>query len=79
MVFWKRILGLAIVLLLSACSIAPVHPALKSAQLPDLIPIRDVVADVSATGGYSVSPDGKRLAWIGTSGVQTALWVKTIG
>ena len=79
MVFCKRILGLAIVLLLSACSIAPVHPALKSAQLPDLIPIRDVVADVSATGGYSVSPDGKRLAWVGTSGVQTALWVKTIG
>ena len=63
---------------LSGCAIAPTHPSLTSAALPALIPVRDFVADRESTGGYSVSPDGKKLAWMGTDGIKPALWVKTI-
>ncbi|MEO6291778.1 MAG: hypothetical protein ABIO88_04070, partial [Burkholderiaceae bacterium] len=71
--------SLAIILSLGACAVAPTHPSLKVAALPDLIPVRSFVADTSSTGGFSVSPDGKRLAWLGSDGVSPALWIKTIG
>jgi dipeptidyl aminopeptidase/acylaminoacyl peptidase len=63
---------------LSGCAIAPTHPSLASAALPPLIPVRDFVADRESTGGYSVSPDGKKLAWVGIDGFTAAVWVKTI-
>jgi dipeptidyl aminopeptidase/acylaminoacyl peptidase len=63
---------------LGGCAIAPTHPSLASTTLPALIPVRDFVADRESTGGFSVSPDGKKLAWMGVDGVTTALWVKTI-
>ena len=66
------------VIYLSGCAIAPTHPSLTSASLPALIPVRDFVADRESTGGYSVSPDGQKLAWMGTSGITPALWVKSI-
>lgn len=68
-----------VVVSLGGCAVAPTHPSLKGAALPDLIPVRSFVADTASTGGYSVSPDGKRLAWLGTDGVSPALWIKTIG
>jgi WD40-like Beta Propeller Repeat len=64
---------------LSGCAIAPTHPSLASAALPPLIPVRDFVADRESTGGYSVSPDGKKLAWVGIDGFTAAVWVKSIG
>ena len=64
---------------LSGCAIAPTHPSLVSAALPALIPVRDFVADRESAGGYSVSPDGKKLAWIGIDGITSAVWVKSIG
>lgn len=64
---------------LSGCAIAPTHPSLVSAALPALIPVRDFVADRESTGGYSVSPDGEKLAWIGIDGITSAVWVKSIG
>ncbi|MEY2953342.1 MAG: hypothetical protein RLZZ401_1429 [Pseudomonadota bacterium] len=70
---------LGVALTLGGCAIAPSHPALVQGGLPALIPVRDFVADRQSTGGYAVSPDGKRLAWIGISGVRNAVWVKTIG
>jgi dipeptidyl aminopeptidase/acylaminoacyl peptidase len=63
---------------LTGCAIAPTHPSLASASLPALIPVRDFVADRESTGGYSVSPDGKKLAWIGIDGITAAVWVKSI-
>jgi dienelactone hydrolase len=72
-------LSIAVFTLVGGCATAPSHPGLADAKLPALIPVRDFVADRQSTGGYSVSPDGKKLAWVGTSGVRPALWVKTIG
>ena len=74
----RLLLSLATVAALGGCAIAPTHPSLKTATLPELIPVRDFVADRESTGGYSVSPDGKKLAWMGTDGITPALWVKTI-
>ena len=78
----RFLLGAAVLIAftqLSGCAIAPTHPSLASAALPALIPVRDFVADRESTGGYSVSPDGKKLAWMGVDGITAALWVKTIG
>ena len=75
----KLLFSIALLTGMAGCATAPSHPSLSGAELAALIPVRAFVADRQATGGYSVSPDGKKLAWIGTSGVRPALWVKTIG
>ena len=75
----KLLLSIAVLACVGGCATAPSHPGLADAKLPALIPVRDFVADRQATGGYSVSPDGKKLAWMGISGVRPAVWVKTIG
>jgi dipeptidyl aminopeptidase/acylaminoacyl peptidase len=76
--FLLSVASLFAVINLSGCAVAPTHPSLTSAALPALIPVRDFVADRESTGGYSVSPDGKKLAWIGIDGFTSAVWVKTI-
>ena len=73
------LLSIAALVCAGGCATAPSHPGLAGDGLPRLIPVRDFVADRQATGGYSVSPDGKKLAWMGASGVRPAVWVKTIG
>ena len=65
-------------LVLAGCASGPTHPSLAGAQLPDLVPVRDFVASRQSTGGYRVSPDGKRIAWFGTDGVVPAIWVQSI-
>lgn len=68
-----------ITLLLTGCAVVPTHTALVNASLPELIPVREFVADRQANGGYQVSPDGKKLAWFGVDVVRPAIMVKTIG
>jgi len=63
---------------LSGCAVAPTHPALVGAPLPELVPVRNFVANTASTGGHRVSPDGKRMAWFGTDGIVPAIWVKSI-
>lgn len=69
---------LATLVAAGGCAFAPSHPSLANAQLPALIPVRDFVANRETTGGYSVSPDGKKMAWVGTSGFSPAVFVKTL-
>ena len=64
--------------ILSGCATAPSHPSLAGQALPALIPVRDFVASTRSTGGHSVSPDGKNLAWFGSDGISAAIWVKSI-
>ena len=68
----------ALVVLLGACSMAPSHPALKSAPLPELLPVRDFVANVDYNGRYRISPDGMKLAWQAVSGLRESLFVKPL-
>jgi dipeptidyl aminopeptidase/acylaminoacyl peptidase len=64
---------------LSGCAIAPTHPSLKTATLPEMLTLNSMVADRQSKVAFSVSPDGKKLAWIGVKGVNPVVWVKTIG
>lgn len=65
-------------LVLAGCASGPTHPSLAGAQLPELVPVRDFVASRQSTGGYQVSPDGRRIAWFGVDGVVPAIWVRSI-
>jgi dipeptidyl aminopeptidase/acylaminoacyl peptidase len=75
----KFLLTIAAFCSLGGCAIAPTHPSLKSAALPEMLTLNSMVADRQSKVAFSVSPDGKKLAWIGTKGVRPVLWVKTIG
>lgn len=60
----KVLLVLAsLALLLSACATAPTPPALRSANLPELIPVWRSVANGDYKGSFLISPDGRHLLW----------------
>jgi len=65
-----------IVLTMSACSIKPTHTSLKNNELPELVPVRGFVANIRTTFNYKISPDGKKLAWVGTANLQRAVFIK---
>lgn len=77
----KRIFTIALLLSsLAGCAIAPRHPSLQSeVAMPALLPIHEFVANTKSNGGYTISPDGKKIAWFGVHGFGPALLVKTIG
>jgi dipeptidyl aminopeptidase/acylaminoacyl peptidase len=75
----KFLLTVAAFSALGGCAIAPTHPSLKTAALPEMLTLSSMVADRQSKGGFSVSPDGKKLAWIGVKDISPAIWVKTIG
>lgn len=71
-------MALALAGALAGCTASPTHPALRDAALPALVPVRDFVANRQASGGYRVSPDGRRIAWFGVDGVVPAVWIKSL-
>lgn len=76
----RCLLWLSISFLLSACgALPPRHPALLDAALPELLPVRAFVANTDYQGGYQISPDGRKLAWMGVHGLGPAIFVKTLG
>ncbi len=76
--------AIATLLLMSAagCSTAPAHPALveagRNGELPPLVPLRRFVANIDDIGGFALSPDGKRLVWQQTVGLDTGLAVRAV-
>lgn len=74
----RWIAALAALVLLGGCTVAPTHPSLREAALPELVPVRDFVANRHSSGGYRVSPDGRRIAWFGTDGTAPAIWIQTL-
>ncbi len=76
----KFFLLLLLAFALGGCATAPRHPALQQAEtLPPLLPIHEFVANTKSNGGYTISPDGKKVAWFGVHGFGPALLVKTLG
>ena len=64
---------------LSGCAISAVHPSLTAGNgMPDLIPVRDFVANRASNFSYQISPDGKKLAWIAVKGVSLHIFIKTL-
>lgn len=76
---WWGCVALAGLVALAGCATGPTHPSLAEAQLPELIPVRNFVASLDATGFHRVSPDGTQLAWKGVQGTRPAIWVRTLG
>ncbi len=73
----RLIFGLLIIISLGGCATAALHPSLKEASgLPDLIPVRDFVANRGSNFSYRISPDGDRLAWIAVEGISLHLFVR---
>ncbi len=65
-------------ILLCACSVAPTHPALRDMNLPPLLPVRTFVTDIDYSGGYRISPDGRRLSWTQVAGTRIGLATRHI-
>lgn len=65
---------------LAGCAINPRHPSLQGAgALREQLPVHAFFANLDSNGGYTISPDGKKIAWAGVKGIGPALLVKTIG
>src|SRR3990170_3114770 len=61
---------------LAGCTAPADHPALKDAALPPLIQAHRFAYHGDVPGGYQLSPDGSKLAWIGPSLIRSALFVR---
>ncbi len=66
-------------LLFISCSIPATHPSLKESSMVEIIPVRKFVANRKGRGGYKVSPDGKKLAWVEVKGTKPTVFYKKIG
>ncbi len=62
----------------AGCIVSADHPALKDAALPALIQAHRFAYHGTVNGGYQLSPDGLKLAWIGPSLMRSALFVRDL-
>ena len=77
---YSVLLLIVLIPILNGCGEQPArHQSLTNSSLPRLIPVREFVANTAYNSGYTVSPDGKRLSWLGVHGLGPAIFVKTIG
>ena len=71
----------ALAALLSGCAAPPTHPSLKSAHeagtLPPLLPMRRFVANANRMGAFVLSPDGARVMWSQTVGLDAGLAMRS--
>src|SRR5712675_2315578 len=72
---WSALITLILAASLAGCDVPGEHPALKQAALPPLIQAHRFAYHGAAHGGYQLSPDGRKLAWIGPSFIRNALFV----
>jgi len=68
-----------VLFVISSCAVAPKHPALKGAQVRDLIPLRHFFINKGTEFGFKVSPDGKKLGWIAVENRRLTIHLKPIG
>ncbi len=61
---------------LAACTAPADHPSLKNVPLPPLIQAHNFAYHREVQSGYQLSPDGRKLAWIGPSYLRSALFVR---
>ena len=61
---------------LSALVLASALTARPLGLLAPLLPVRAFVANTERTGGFVMSPDGERLLWSQTVGLDTGLVVR---
>ena len=76
--FYAGFIVTLLVLVFISCTTSPKHPALKSAQLPDLIPLRHLVVNKETKFNYRISPDGRKLGWIAVKSGRLTIHLKQI-
>ncbi len=76
--FRSAIVSLLCVTIFAGCASSPSHPTLLAQQMPPLVPVRNYVADLDFNVAYQLSPDGKKIAWIGRSGFGPGIFVKNL-
>ena len=62
--------------LIAGCTVEAEHAALQQGSLPPLIQAHRFAYHGGATGGYQLSPDGRKLAWTGPHFGRSALHVR---
>jgi dipeptidyl aminopeptidase/acylaminoacyl peptidase len=70
------VLPLVLLMMLAGCTAPADHPALKAAQLPPLVQANHYAYRRHVQSGYQLSPDGRKLAWVGPSYLRSALFVR---
>lgn len=75
---FKRLCILAFVLIATGCVVPAKHPALRQAPLPDIVPHKEFLSSPGATGDYTVSPDGQKIAWLGFERGHWSLFTRDI-
>jgi dipeptidyl aminopeptidase/acylaminoacyl peptidase len=75
----RKIVLLAISLLITACAVKPAHQNLDNNELPRLLPVRDFVANTSGMGHFRISPDGQKVAWKAVAGTREEIFVRSLG
>ena len=66
-------------LLLCSCAVGPTHPTLNSSNMPDAIRIKEFFFNIDIQSNYKISPDGKKIAWLGKKDKRRTIFFKTIG
>ncbi len=61
------------------CKTTATHPSLIDAQLPDMVRLKELFFNVKPEKSFKVSPDGKKIAWLGEKDRKTTIFFKTIG
>lgn len=75
----KRLFLTLNILVLAGCATTATHLSLKINEgLPELIPVRDFVANRGSNFGYQISPDGKKLAWVAVKGISLHFFIKDL-
>lgn len=64
---------------LQGCKMTATHPTLVESSLPPMVRLKDLFFDVTPKTCFKVSPDGKKIAWLGEKNRKTVIFFKTIG
>jgi len=72
------VFSLVCLTVIAGCASSASHPSLLAQQMPPLVPARKYVADLDFNIAYQLSPDGKKIAWIGRSGFGPGIFVKDL-
>jgi dipeptidyl aminopeptidase/acylaminoacyl peptidase len=75
---WLLLVLLPVLVFLAACTDSATHPALNGAALPPLLQASDFITIAPEPNEFRLSPDGRKIAWLGAHYGRTALHVRDI-
>lgn len=70
---------IALSAVLNGCQTSATHPSLVESELPPMIRLKELFFNIKPETSFKVSPDGKKIAWLGEKDRKTVVFFKTIG